>query len=341
MRGGSEGLLQRIRNLLPDTARAVGAFRGLLRGARLESGWEGPEETVPDELALDVRQLELHVRYLVDSLFSGEYHSVFRGQGLEFSSLREYQPGDDVRAIDWKVTARRGHPYVKQFVEERELNALLVVDMSASEEFGTGERPNAEIALELAAVLALSATRNNDRVGLLLVTDEVEFFLPPSSGRRHALRLLLELHAFRPKRRGTKPSKALDFIARVIPHRAIIFLISDFILDAAELRELAETGRGMALRHDLVPIRLRDSRADDLPDLGMVALLDPETGKRVVVNAGDAAFRDSYRADTARARAEVSSLFRELHADIIEVDTSESYIPPLLKFFGRRERMYR
>ncbi|MBI4521570.1 MAG: DUF58 domain-containing protein [Gemmatimonadetes bacterium] len=300
-----------------------------------------PEDLFSDAAALQIRQLELQIRGLVDSLFSGEYQSVFRGQGLELSHLREYEVGDDVRAIDWNVTARRGQPYVKQFVEERELTAVLVVDVSGSKDFGTGARANAEIALELAAVLALSANRNNDRVALLLVTDEVELFIPPGTGRSHALRLLLKLLTHRPQGRGTKPSKGLDFVARVCRPRSILFLISDFILDASELEALSEVSRTVALRHDLIPIRLVDSRADELPDVGMVALLDPETGERRVVDAGNATLRESYRSAVAAARDQVSALFRELSLDVIEVDTKESYIPPLMRFFFRRERRYR
>jgi len=332
-----------IARFIPGVARAVAGIGKLARGAGSEIQLEAPnpEQFFSDAAALHIRQLELQIRGLVDSLFGGEYQSVFRGQGLEFSHLREYEVGDDVRAIDWNVTARRGHPYVKQFVEERELTAVLVVDVSGSKDFGTGARANAEIALELAAVLALSANRNNDRVALLLVTDEVELFIPPGTGRSHSLRLLLTLLTFRPKRRGTKPSKGLDFVARVCRPRSILFLISDFVLDASELKALSEVAPIVQLRHDLIPVRLVDSRSEELPDVGMVALLDPETGERRVVDAGDAAFRDSYRSDVARARDQVSALFRGLSLDIIEVDTKESYIPPLMRFFFRRERRYR
>lgn len=341
MRAEGRSLLERLGRVLPDTARAVASFRHRLRwGRRSEPrGLDDAELTFADAAGFEVRQLELSIRDLVDTLFSGEYHSVFRGQGLEFSHLREYVHGDDIRAIDWNVTARRGHPYIKQFVEERELTVMLVVDVSASKDFGTGERANAEMAMELAAVLALCATRNNDRVGLLLVSDEVEKFIPPGSGRRHALRVLLELHAVQPKGRGTQLGRGLDFLARVSHNRAIVFLISDFILNEDELRDLAEVAMGVSLRHDLVPVHLLDSRAEELPELGMVALVDPESGRRVVVDSADPLFRDAYRATVAGAREEIASLFRDLRVDSIEVDTSKSYVPALLSYFHRRERL--
>lgn len=337
----SHPLLQRLGDVLPGTARALEAFRHRL-------GWGGkaagddlpePEFRFSDAAALDVRQLELSIRDLVDTLFSGEYHSVFRGQGLEFSHLREYTHGDDVRAINWGVTARRGHPYIKQFVEERELSVILAVDVSASEDFGTGGHANAELAMELAAVLALCAIRNNDRVGLLLISDGVELFVPPGSGRRHALRLLLELHAFRPKGRETKLGRGLDFLARVSHHRSIVFLISDFILDQNELQDLRTTGMGVSLRHDLVPVHLVDPWAEEIPELGMIALVDPESGRRTVVDAGDVKFLSAYRHDAADARREIALLFRDLRLDSIEVDTRSSYVPALLNFFHRRERL--
>ncbi|MEX0911983.1 MAG: DUF58 domain-containing protein [Gemmatimonadota bacterium] len=332
----SASLRQRLGRLVPDTARAVAAFRSAFGGAA-----SGQELTDPHEFALHVRKLELHTRHLVDTLFSGEYQSVFRGQGLEFSHIREYQHGDDVRSIDWNVTARRGEPYVKQFVEERELAVMLVVDMSASEEFGTGQGANRDVALELAAVLALSAARNNDQVGLVIVTDEVELYIPPGSGRRHALRLLLELRGFTPRSRGTKLSVALDFISRICKHRTIVFLISDFLLDSEEVGALRAVGGGVSDRHDLVAIRLTDSSTGELPEVGMIALVDPERGQRLLVDAGDASLRANFRSDEADARKEVSTLLRDLSVDKIEVDPHESYIEPLLAFFHRRERTSR
>jgi uncharacterized protein (DUF58 family) len=339
MRGEVQRLLRRLGAALPDTVRAFGAVRPRLRWGREERPGSGPEVSLADAAALEVRQLELSTRELVDTLFSGEYHSVFRGQGLEFSHLREYVYGDDVRAIDWNVTARRGHPYIKQFVEERELTVLLVVDVSASKDFGTGARANAELALELAAVLALCAVRNNDRVGLLLVSDDVEKFVPPGSGRRHALRTLLELHAFQPRGRGTRLGRGLEYLAHVVRNRSIVFLVSDFILNPTELGELRQAGMAVALRHDLIPVHLLDARAETLPELGMVALVDPESGRRVVVDADDPGFRDAYRAAVAASRQQVTSLFQELRVEPIEVDTGQSYVPALLEFFRRRERL--
>jgi len=292
------------------------------------------------EIAAQVRRIELRTRGMVESLFSGEYHSVFKGRGLEFSDVREYQPGDDVRTIDWNVTARRGKPFVKEYVEERELTALLIVDLSASKDFGTGPRSNAEIASEIAAILAFAAAGNNDRVALLLVTDRVELFVPPDSGRRHSLRLVMELLSFRPEGRGTKLSAALDYASRVLHRRAAIFVVSDFLMDHASDPALASATRRLARDHDVVPIRLTDPAGDDLPDVGLIALVDPETGERRVIDTR-ASVRKRYRERKAAQRAEITSLFRELRLDVVEVATTDDYVPALIHFFRRRERASR
>ncbi len=292
-------------------------------------------------ISAQVRRIELRTRGLVEALFSGEYHSIFKGRGLEFSDVREYQPGDDVRAIDWNVTARRGRPFVKEYVEERELTVLLVVDLSASKEFGTGPESNAVIASEIAAVLSLAAAGNNDRVGLLLGTDRVEKFIPPDSGRRHALRLVLEVLSFRPKGRGTTLSAALQYASRVLRRRSIVFVVSDFLTDTEADPALERTARRVAGQHDLVPIRLNDRAADVLPDVGLLALVDPETGVRHLVNTRSRAARALYEASRVRRRESVSNLFRELRLDVIEVDTQEDFVLPLIHFFRRRERIAR
>ncbi|MBM4182965.1 MAG: DUF58 domain-containing protein [Gemmatimonadetes bacterium] len=296
-----------------------------------------PSHVFSKEISAQVRRIELRTRGLVDALFSGEYHSVFKGRGLEFSDVREYQPGDDVRAIDWNVTARRGRPFVKEYVEERELTVLLVVDLSASKEFGTGAKPNAVIASEIAAVLALAAAGNNDRAGLLLVTDEVERFIPPDSGRRHALRLVLEVLSHRPRRRGTKLSAALEYASRVLRRRSVVFLVSDFLTDAEADPALERTMRRVSRQHDLVPIRLTDPAADVLPDVGLLALVDPETGVRRLVNTRSRAARALYEVAKQRQREGISGLFRELRLDAVEIDTRRDYVPPLIHFFRRRE----
>jgi uncharacterized protein (DUF58 family) len=290
-------------------------------------------------ISAQVRRIEIRTRGLVEALFSGEYHSVFKGRGLEFSDVREYQPGDDVRAIDWNVTARRGRPFVKEYVEERELTVLLIVDLSASKEFGTGEKSNAVIASEIAAVLALAAAGNNDRVGLLLVTDRVEKFIPPDSGRRHALRLVLEVLSYRPEGRGTQLSTALQYASSVLRRRSVVFLVSDFLTDAESDAALERSARRVAGEHDLVPIRLTDPAADALPDVGLLALVDPETGIRRLVNTKSRAAQALYQAARARQRDQITTLLRELRLDVVEVDTRQDFVLPLIHFFRGRERI--
>ena len=301
----------------------------------------GPSRVFSKEIAAQARRIELRTRGLVESLFSGEYHSVFKGRGLEFSDVREYQPGDDVRAIDWNVTARRGHPFVKEFVEERELTALLVVDLSASKEFGTGDKDNATIAIEIAAILALAAAGNNDRVGLVLITDQIELFVPPDSGRRHVLRLIMELLACRPNGKGTRLSLGLEYALRMLHHRAVIFLVSDFLTDSSIDPEFGHAARRLSRDHDLVPIRLTDMGEEMLPEIGLVALFDPETGQRHVVDTSSSGTREAYAEQKEAQRMLMTSFFRELRLDIIEVRTEDDYVPALINFFRRRERLPR
>jgi uncharacterized protein (DUF58 family) len=297
------------------------------------------------EILRQVRRIELHTRGLVNSIFGGEYLSVFRGQGMEFSEVREYEPGDDVRNIDWNVTARTGHPYVKKHVEERELTVLLVVDLSGSEQFGTRGRFKAELAAELAAVLALSAVHNNDRVGLLIFSDHVEHVVPPRKGRRHALRLIRDLLAFRPRGRGTDIAGALDYAARVLPHRGIVFLLSDFaVRDHAAQHDrlrLEKTLRLVSRRHDLIGVAISDPAELHLPDVGFVAIEDPESGEVAFVDTAGAGVREVFGAALARERIETRRLFRRLGIDEVEVRTDQPYVRPLLAFFHRRERQRR
>jgi uncharacterized protein (DUF58 family) len=301
-----------------------------------------PSAPVSRDLLRQVRLIEMRTRGLVTSIFSGEYQSVFRGQGMEFSEVREYEPGDDVRNIDWNVTARTGHPYVKKHVEERELTVLLVVDLSGSEQFGTRGRFKAELAAELAAVLALSAVRNNDRVGLLIFSDHVEHVVPPRKGRRHVLRLIRDVLAFRPRGRGTDIAGALDYAARLLAHRGIIFLLSDFaprVGDApTDQASWEQTLRLVSRRHDVVGISISDPAELDLPAAGIVALEDPETGELAYVDTSGAAVRSLFGATLARERGETRRLFRRLGVDEIEVRTDQPYVRPLLAFFRRRER---
>lgn len=308
---------------------------------RSVSGAGTPAHVFSKEIAAQVRRIELRTRGLVESLFSGEYHSVFKGRGLEFSDVREYYPGDDIRAIDWNVTARRGQLFMKEYMEERELTALLIVDLSASKEFGTGAKSNALIASEIAAILAFAATRNNDRVGLLLVTDRVELFVPPDSGRRHVMRLVLELLSFRPSGRGTRLSTALEYATRVLKRRSAVFLVSDFLVDDESDPEFAKAARRVAHDHDLVPIRLTDPGGVELPDVGLLVLVDPETGQRHVVNTGSARVRAAYASGKAEQHAKLTALFRDLQVDVVEVDTTQDPVPALIAFFRQRERHIR
>ncbi|HSM35175.1 MAG TPA: DUF58 domain-containing protein [Longimicrobiales bacterium] len=300
-----------------------------------------PGRGVPREVLRQVRLIELRTRGLVDNVFGGEYQSVFRGQGIEFAEVREYQPGDDVRTIDWNVTARMGEPFVKQYVEERELTLMLVVDLSGSEQFGTRARFKAELAAEIGAVIALSAATNNDRTGLLIFTDRVEHSVPPKKGRRHALRLIRDVLAFRPEGRGTDLAGALDFAGRVLPHRAIVFVLSDFQLAAEDDQLFDRTLRVVSRRHDVVAVKIADPRELELPDAGLLRLRDPETGEIRVVDTGSREVRQRFRAASLAREAAMRRRFRRLGVDEIEVATDQPYAPPLLAFFERRARAAR
>ena len=290
--------------------------------------------TVPREILKKVRRIEISTRGLVDEVFSGEYHSVFKGRGMDFAEVREYQYGDDIRSIDWNVTARAGAPFVKILEEERELTVMLVVDVSASGEFGTRERLKGEVAVEICALLAFSAIKNNDKVGLIVFSDHIEKFVPPRKGRGHGLRVLRELLFHRPRGRGTDIAGALEYLSRVQRRRAVTFLVSDFRDEGFE-KALAVAGR----RHDLVAVRMGDARERDLPPLGLVELEDPETGERLVVDTGNARFREAFGAAARDARARLDRTLRRSRVDVIDIDTGSPYVLPLQRFF--RERMRR
>ena len=283
----------------------------------------------------EVRRLELRTRGLVDSLFSGEYPSVFHGRGLEFSHVRGYQVGDDVRAIDWKVTARRGTPFVRQFVEERDLLIVLLVDVSGSGRFGPGERSAGEVAAEIAAALAFAAVRNHDRISLLLVSDRVEHFIPPASGRKHVIRLLADLISHKPRGRGTDLSAGLDRLSRTLSGRGTVFVISDFI-QSGPASPFRETLMKLARANDLVAIRLVAAATLELPDVGWVELTDPETGRRVTLNTGRRKVREHYRHSVLRAQADTAALLGEVGAELVDVNTAGDPLAPLAAFFRMR-----
>ena len=288
---------------------------------------------VPGDLRRQVRRLEWRVRHLVDSKVAGEYRSVFKGQGLEFAEVREYQLGDEVRAIDWNVSARMGRPYVRRYVEERELTVMLVVDRSGSTAFGTRRCFKDELALELASVLAFAAVRNNDRVGCVLFSEGVEHALPPRKGRRHVLRLLRDLLVTRPVRRETRFAPMGDRLERVLPHRSVVFILSDFVAPDVEAT-LARLSR----RHEVVAIAIGDPLERQLPDLGLVRLQDAETGALLEVDTGDPAVRRHY-AQQRQVEADARhAMFARLGIEAMTVDTAEGYVGPLLAFFRRRLR---
>lgn len=288
---------------------------------------------IPREILKQVRRIEISTRGLVNEVFSGEYHSVFKGRGMNFAEVREYQYGDDIRSIDWNVTARNGSPFVKIFEEERELTVMLVVDVSASGDFGSRERLKGEVAVEICALLAFSAIKNNDKVGLIIFSDRIEKFVPPRKGRRHVLRVLRELLYHRPEGRGTDITGALEYLTHVQRKKAVTFLVSDF-RDSGFDKALAVAGR----RHDLIAVRLGDARERELPPLGYVDLEDPETGERVVVNTSNPQFRMAYATRVANERSELDRSLRKSKVDVIDIETGEPYVRPLMRVFQDRAR---
>lgn len=292
-----------------------------------------PATAVPADVLRQVRRIEVRTRRLVDSAFAGEYRSLFKGQGMEFSEVREYQPGDEVRSIDWNVSARMGRPFVKRYVEERELTIMLAIDLSGSARFGTRTRFKHELAIELAGVLALTAVRNNDRVGLLLFSDQVEHALPPRKGRKHALRLIRDLLTVTPRSKGTSVSAAVDRLMRLLPHRSVIFLCSDFLSDALE-RPLAR----LAQRHDVIAVTLEDPAERVLPDIGPARLEDPETGEQLEIDTSHPAVRAAFAKRLADADEARRRLFGRLGLDEIVVHTEHGYTDALLSFFRARAR---
>ncbi|HEY9167577.1 MAG TPA: DUF58 domain-containing protein [Candidatus Kryptonia bacterium] len=284
------------------------------------------------ELLKQVRQIEIQTKGLVNQVFSGEYHSVFKGRGMEFSEVREYQLGDDIRSIDWNVTARFGHPFVKIFEEERELTIILLVDLSGSLVFGSVEKTKQQIAAEISAILAFSALKNNDKVGLILFTDGIETFVPPRKGRKHVLRIIREVLSFEAKGKSTNIKSALEFMNSAIKKRSIVFLISDF-MDSGHEKILRVVGK----KHDLIGIVLNDRREEEIPRMGLVKFLDAETGKERWIDTEDKRTRDMFKKSRETIRANRKSLFLSSHLDSIEIQTGENYIKPLVKFFKLRQ----
>ena len=288
---------------------------------------------IPKNVLKKVRQIEIRTRHLVNDVFSGEYHSVFKGRGMEFAEVREYEPGDDIRTIDWNVTARMGRPYIKRFTEERELTVILVVDVSASSNFGTFEQMKGEIVAELCAVLAFAAIKNNDRVGLLIFTDQIEKFIPPKKGRTHILRVIRELLYTQPEQPGTDITQALEYLNKVITRRSIVFMVSDF-LTSDYMTPLRIANK----RHDMVAITITDPREIRLPPVGLIELEDVETGEEVLIDTNDKAWLQAYQKMNIQRREERDRQFRLMGVDAVHISTDRPYIDPLIQFFRMRER---
>jgi uncharacterized protein (DUF58 family) len=289
------------------------------------------------DLLKKIRKIEIVTERLVRDRMAGQYHSVFKGSGIAFSEVRQYMPGDDIRLIDWNVSARMNDTYVKLFTEEREMTVLLLVDMSASGRFGSRVQEKRELGAEIAAVLAFSAIRNNDRVGLVIFTDDVEHFVPPKKGKKHVLRVISEILAFEPRSRRTNLARALQFLGRIARRRAVAFLISDFLAPATQYeRALRITSR----RHDLVPVSVTDPLELGLPDVGLLELADPETGDVVVFDTSGPESR-AFAREARRAAEARESMFRRLDMDALRVSTDKPYLPALTSFFEARARRLR
>lgn len=291
---------------------------------------------IPKEILKKVQRIEITTRGLVNDVFSGEYHSVFKGRGMEFSEVREYQIGDDIRMIDWNVTARAGHPFVKVFEEERELTVMLMVDASRSGEFGTHERMKGEIAVEICALLAFSAIKNNDKVGLIIFTDKIEKFVPPRKGKSHVLRVLRELLYFEPEEQKTDIGMALEYMTRVLQRRSVVFMVSDFISGDFE-KQLRIANR----RHDMVGIHMIDPREMELPQIGYVELEDVETGEQILLDTSDPEVRQLFAGKASESLNKKEKLFKSMDMDSILINTDQSYIEPLMRFFQMRAKRFR
>jgi uncharacterized protein (DUF58 family) len=288
------------------------------------------------ELLKKVRRIQVRADRLVNDVVVGEYRSVFKGRGMEFDEVREYQPGDDIRTIDWNVTARTGNAHVKRYAEEREMTAVLLVDLSLSGRFGSSKQLKVDLATEISAVLACSAIKNNDKIGLLIFTDHVEKYIPAKKGKQHVLRVIRELLSFEPQAGGTDLAGALEFLNKVLKRKAVIFLVSDFI-DTEFERDLALTRS----RHDLIPVRISDPRESTLPDVGLIELEDAETGERVLVDTRRRKIRDAFEASGRGEHESLTGLLRSMGVESLEVSTDRPYMKDLLGFFQRRERRIR
>ncbi len=288
---------------------------------------------IPKEILKKVRRIEITTSRMVTDIFAGQYQSVFKGKGIEFDEVREYQAGDDIRSIDWNVTARMGHPYIKKFVEERELTVMLVLDVSMSSHFGSTKQLKSQLAAELCSILAFSAIKNNDKVGLIIFTDRIEKFIPPRKGPRHVLRVVREALYNVPQGRKTNISAAVEYLNRVMKRRAVTFIISDF-LDKDYKRSLSIANK----KHDIIAITIMDPRESTLPDVGIVRLCDAETGEDFAVDTSDPAIRRQYEKENRERIEERNRLLSSIRVDRINVSTAVPYVKELIGFFKMRER---
>ncbi|MDD5084752.1 MAG: DUF58 domain-containing protein [Candidatus Omnitrophica bacterium] len=288
---------------------------------------------IPKEILRQVKRIEIRTTRLVNDMFGGEYESVFKGRGIEFADVREYVPGDDIRTIDWNVTARSQRPFVKKFVEERQLTVLFLVDASSSCYFGTSAKTKSEIAAEICALLAFSAVKNNDRIGVIFFTDRIEKYIPVKKGRTHVLRVIREILFFQPRRKKTDLRRALEYIFNVLTRRAIIFIVSDFL--AADYEKPLKI---LSKEHDVVAVNLIDPKETELPKTGLIEWEDAETGERVLIDTGNEKVLKTYRELNEKRLARLDSMFKHIGVDRIIIDTSKSYIEPLMKFFALREK---
>ncbi|HHT9144950.1 MAG: DUF58 domain-containing protein [Candidatus Brocadiaceae bacterium] len=290
---------------------------------------------ISKDILKKIQQIQIHTRRLVNEAFVGEYHSVFKGRGMEFDEVREYQPGDEIRTIDWNVTARMGHPFIKRYVEERELTVMLLVDVSASGNFGSIKHLKNEVATEICAILAFSAIKNNDKVGMIMFTDKIEKFIPPKKGPKHVLRVIRELLCSQPTGKGTNISVALEYLNKITHRRTISFVVSDFIAN-----DYAHALRIANKRHDMIAITIVDPREQELPNVGFVELRDAESGEILLLDTADSLARKEFGTLNNRRRQEQSRLFRSMGVDEILINTNRHYVEPIVRFFRIREKRY-
>lgn len=291
---------------------------------------------IPKEILTQVRRIEIKTGKLVNDVFAGQYESVFKGRGMEFSEVREYQPGDDVRNIDWNVTARFGKPFIKKYAEERELTVMLLVDLSASHSFGTSEKTKGEIAAEISALIAFSAIKNNDKVGMIVFTDAVEKFIAPKKGKRHILRMIREILYYKPKGSGTNIEAALKYLNEVYKKKSVIFLITDF-LDSGYEKALRITNK----RHDVIAVSINDPREKKFPNIGFIELEDTETNREMLIDTSDRKFMDALFTYKTEQEENRNKMFRSMNLDYVNINTDTSYIDPLIRLFRRRAKRFR